>query len=227
VGAFIQVFDVCACGRRDRGATRYCGQPRRKGRRYSPSPVTVTVAVTDRPSGRAPARTLAHPRRRRAARQELVTTRYSWTALCELKILVSAVQSRPCPPLLRAGIPDNQPVTRPFCFSSSASFRAVLASSGTRVVQDASPVLTSRDGLLETAPETAVEIGAKRRSIPSQGVTPAGATAARCLTKRPGQIPTWSAPHFDCHPGDVRCGGRPHGRAPAEGGRQAGLQHRL
>src|SRR5688572_7815554 len=32
-------------------------------------------------------------------------------------------------------------------------------------------------------------------------------------------------PISTAHPRDVRCGGRPHGRAPAEGRRQTRLQH--
>jgi hypothetical protein len=38
----------------------------------------------------------------------------------------------------------------------------------------------------------------------------------------PGVLPVWTA-----HRGDVRCGGRPHGRASAEGRRPAGVQYRL
>src|SRR5688500_2116789 len=55
-------------------------------------------------------------------------------------------------------------------------------------------------------------------------VTAPGSTISRSANgyyyRHGGVLPVSTA-----HPGDVRCGGRPHGRASAEGRRQTRLQH--
>jgi hypothetical protein len=51
------------------------------------------------------------------------------------------------------------------------------------------------------------------------------ATAVAQIPVPPSYLTALRVAHGLAHPGDVRCGGRPHGRAPAEGRRQAGLQH--
>jgi len=99
---------------------------------------------------------------------------------------VSAVQSRPCPPLLRAGNPENQPVTRPPCFSSSGSIGAVLASSGTRRVQENhSGIHTPAEyekPRLDTAPETTLE-------AVSESISASDRTNRETLTPRLRQTP--------------------------------------
>ena len=83
---------------------------------------------------------------------------------------MSAVQSRPCPPLHRAGNPENQPVTRPTCFSSSGPDWAVSAPSGTTAVQETSSLITEAAAATETTPKTSLETVSRRISASEQRI---------------------------------------------------------
>jgi hypothetical protein len=62
-----------------------------------------------------------------------------------LRILVSAVQSRPCPPPLRAGNPENPAGFPPFCFSLSGHVWPVPARLVTTRIETTRETVSRRD----------------------------------------------------------------------------------
>jgi hypothetical protein len=108
--------------------------------------------------------------------QPVAIVRHAGRVVKALKILVSAVQSRPCPPFLRPTTEENREVSHTPSQGSSGPIGPDPGSFGTRLVQETrlDPAIdessaTAARHRIETSIEATPETVSRAEAVPQQG----------------------------------------------------------